>query len=294
MAIDCRPLAQITAEECKDLEKRLTHFYHHLPGNYYQIADQAANRYSAEYLPFHYDLVGRVSTRMAVCEFGCGTAHLCPEVEQRGGHYTGFDWSDALLRNNQRRFPNARFIPLENSISETFDLVASLYTIEHVVNPPAYLARMWNLCKPSGLLAVICPEFVNGITLPPSFFYGKTPRRLHEKLLTLSLSDLFGHIVELKLLAPHWRYYADSLPPGAFWINLKPRVLHGAEYTIDSDAVHLPRLKDLIWWFKQRGAAIVETSATMKCVPAEVLAHSCYVLARKPTAFTEITPKSNS
>lgn len=282
MSLDCRPFHQITENERNDLHLKMIEFYKHPQSSYYEIADQSANHYTSTNLPFHFDLVERISPAMTVCELGCGTAHLCPEIEKRGGLYTGFDWSQELLRANSSKFPKARFFSLENTLLETFDLVASLYTIEHVVNPISYLEQIWSLSKPGGLMGIICPEFINGNFFPPSFFYGKTPRRLREKLADFSWIDIFWHLVELKLIAPRWKKNAQTHAPGAFWINLKPRVLHGATYTIDGDAVHLPRLEDLEGWFIQKGANIIKTSKTLRNSSAQTVTHSCYILARKP------------
>jgi len=131
MAIYCKPFANVTEAERDDLEKRLVGFYQKTPECYYQIANEvAATRYQPEAVPFHFHLAGQVSRGMSVCELGCGTAHLCSEVELRGGRYTGLDWSHALLQENAKRFPSARFFSLEDTkVRETFDLVASLYTI---------------------------------------------------------------------------------------------------------------------------------------------------------------------
>jgi hypothetical protein len=70
--------------------------------------------------------------------------------------------------------------------------------------------------------------------------------------------------------------------PGAFWINLLPSELHGAGHAIDTDAVHMVRLKDLVWFFRQKGAEIVQTSAAMPEVAPEVRRFNCYLLVKKP------------
>jgi hypothetical protein len=141
---------------------------------------------------------------------------------------------------------------------------------------------MWNYCKPGGLIGIICPEFVECRGLPPSAYYGRTPRRLREKVQSFALADALLHLIDLKVGAEAWKNRALNGPPGAFWINLKPSVLHGAHYTIDADAVHFPRLKDLIWLFEKKGATIEQTSAKMPGVSPDILQYNCYLLARKP------------
>jgi SAM-dependent methyltransferase len=284
MSIALRLYRELNRDQLDQLERDLAAFYRNAPAVYYELADRAAQSYNVREQPFHCDLVQRVSAAMSVVEIGCGTAHLCPHVEARQAHYTGVDYSDQLLENNRRRFPKARFFRVGELPSEQFDLVASLYTIEHIVHPLRYLEQMWNHCKAGGLLAIICPDFVESPALPPSVFYGRTPRRLRQKLKAVDVLDAWRHIVDLKFVGPRWKRQAAALGPGAFWINLLPRELHGAEHSIDADAVHLPRLKDLVSWFQQKGAEIVASSDTLPNVSFDVRQFNCYVLARRPDA----------
>jgi hypothetical protein len=94
--------------------------------------------------------------------------------------------------------------------------------------------------------------------------------------------DAARHILDLRWNAPRWQAQARRSPPGVFWINTEPSELHGRVHGIDTDAVHLPRMTDLTWWFQQRRATILATSRTLPRVPEDVLRHNCYVLAQKP------------
>ncbi len=282
MSLRLQRRAELSANQIATLEGDLTAFYKNPPASYYEKADEASRHYNAQEQPFHWDLLERVSPGKTVLEVGCGTAHLCLHVEARGGIYTGLDYSENLLQNNRRRFPKAHFFSIGTPLGKTYDIVASLYTLEHIVDPPAYLESLWRYCRPDGLIAIICPELINGPDFPPSMFYGRTPRRFRQKLLAFDLIDAYRHLVDLKIHGPLWKRRARNSPPGAFWINLLPRVLHGAEYSIDADAVHMARLSDLTWFFRQRSAEILQTSADMPDVSPDVLRYSCYVLARKP------------
>ena len=264
------------------LEDALTAFYKNPPPDYYEKADEASRHYNAQEQPFHCNLVERVFPSATVLEVGCGTAHLCPYVEARGGIYTGLDYSEVLLQNNRRRFPKAYFLPIGTPLMKTFDIVASLYTMEHVTDPTAYLESLWRYCSPGGLIAIICPEFVESPGFAPSVFYGRTPRRFRQKLRAFDLVDACLHIVDLKIRAPLLERRMRTSPPGAFWMNLQPRILHGADYSNDADAVYMTRLDDLIWFFRQqRGAEILQTSTEMPNVSPDVLRYNCYVLVKK-------------
>lgn len=282
MSLEFCRRGELSSNQIATLEKALEDFYQHPPPSYYQIANQAAQHYNPEEMPFHCDLLSRVFPGASVLEMGCGTAHLCAEVEARGGIYTGLDYSERLLAENRRQHSRARFFPIGTPLPDAFDIVASLYTIEHIVDPPAYLESLWAACRPGGLVAVICPEFVECSSLPPSLFYGRTSRRLSEKIRALDFGDAIQHVLDWKVRGPQWKRLAQTCPPGAFWLNLRPRVLHGADYTIDADAVHLVQLRDLVYFFENKGATILQTSRKMSGISAEVRRYNCYVLAQKP------------
>ena len=282
MSLSLHRSAELSEKQIADLDRAMTLFYLNPPPRYYQMADRPPAQYNERETPFHFDLIGRVYAGATVLEAGCGTAHLCPLVEKKGGHYSGLDHSEELLAANRRRFPQARFFPLQAPPEQTFDIVASLYTIEHIADPPQYLERLWKFCRPGGTVALICPEFVASPGFAPSIFYGRTPRRFSKKLLTGHLADAAAHWLDLKIRARHWKKTALASPPGAFWINLQPRILHENDYDIDTDAVHLVQLRDLLWFYKNKGAEILQTSETMTGVADEVRRYNCYLVVKKP------------
>ena len=288
MSIQLCRHAEVSVAQLAELEKAMAAFYSHPPANYYQIADQAAQKYTPNAQPFHCDLVERVSPGTHVLEVGCGTAHLCHYVENRGGHYTGMDYSVELLEGNRKRFPNALFFQIGAPPKRTFDIVASLYALEHVTDPPRYLESLWHYCRPGGLVGIICPEFVENPGLAPGCYYGKTPRRFREKLQTFSFIDAICHIVDLKIHALRWKRTALASPPGAFWMNLQPRALKSTAFSCDEDAVHMARLKDVACFFQNMGAEIVTTSAQMPNASPEVLRYNLYLLAKKPLNSKDI------
>lgn len=282
MSLRLRRYCDVPPSELDSLEAALTHYYQATPACYYEIADETVSRYGPESTPLHWDVLTHVSPSNRVLELGCGTAHFCPNVESRGGLYTGIDHGTDLLERNQSRYPTARFCSISTKLQEQFDLVVSLYTLEHVVRPLEYLERMWDFCEPGGKMAVICPEFIDIDDFPPSFIYGATARRFREKIRTGAILDAAAHIWDLCLPARTWKTMARREPPGAFWINQKPWALNNPTYHIDADAVHLTRLSDVVAWFEGRGATILRTSRSIPAVAPEVIRYNMYVLAQKP------------
>jgi SAM-dependent methyltransferase len=281
MSLQFHRRADISPEQIAGLEQAMASFYKNPPPGYYEKADEASRHYNAREQPFHWDLVERVFPGATVLEAGCGTAHLCPHVEARGGSYTGLDHSEILLQDNRRRFPKARFFQIGTPMVENFDIVASICVVEHVVDPPAYLESLWRYCKPGGLIAIHCPEFIDSPGFPPSIYFGRTPRRFREKVRTLDFTDACLHLMDWKICAPLWKRRARASPPGAFWINLRPRIFHCGDYSIDGDAVCMTRLYDLVWFFEQKNARIVQTSANMPGIAAGAFPYSCYVVVQK-------------
>jgi SAM-dependent methyltransferase len=276
------PFASISQQSLAALEHRLAEFYKNPPDSYYRIADQAADQYTPDQQPFHCHLASQAFQGARVLELGCGTAHLCPHVEVRGAIYHGIDYSGELLERNRRMFPNAVFWKMGSQPQEAYDIVASLYTIEHVTDPRLYLQKLWDYCRPGGLIGVICPDFVDGEGIPRSVYYGSSPGRVRSKIAEGRLHDAALHLLEVKLLGPLWKRRARAAAPGTFWMNLDPSDLAGQEHSIDGDAVHFPRMLDIADWFEKRGAKVLATSRTLKNVPEHVLKHNCYVLAKKP------------
>jgi SAM-dependent methyltransferase len=277
-----KPRCTLSDSALMRLQQSMIAYYKAPVASYYSTAATLNSHYDAREMPFHCDLLTFADAGTSVLEMGCGTAHLCRETELKGGHYTGLDFSEELLAANRQRFPKARFLQVDAPLNETFDLVASLYAIEHVPDPPVYLSKMWARCKPGGVIAVICPEFVDCPSLPPSLFYGTTPRRFREKCYRLDLADALRHLLDLKFLGPVWKRKLIRSMPGSFWINLRPKALYNTIYSIDADAVHLSRLKDLVWFFQTKGARILKTSTSMPDVSPEILKYNCYLAVQKP------------
>ena len=74
------------------------------------------------------------------------------------------------------------------------------------------------------------------------------------------LPDALAHLWDLFVVLPPLIRRARSATPPSFWINLEPRILAEAAYSIDADAVYLPSLRDIIGWFKNKRLSVEETA----------------------------------
>lgn len=91
-----------------------------------------------------------------VLEVGCGPAGILRNPGVRSAGYTGCDFPADLMAENSRRFPDARFVPLKVPrrlpfADAAFDLVFSVFVLEHVVFPHLFLDECLRVCAPSGL-----------------------------------------------------------------------------------------------------------------------------------------------
>ena len=97
-----------------------------------------------------------------IFDAGCGPGHFM-ELLQNYGEVTGTDFSLERLRAcRQENFQNLAqtdlcFIPFKEN---TFDLITTIDTIEHIENDQAALDELYRVLKPGGLIAVTVPAFM--------------------------------------------------------------------------------------------------------------------------------------
>jgi ubiquinone/menaquinone biosynthesis C-methylase UbiE len=94
-------------------------------------------------------------TDLDIIDVGCGAGWLCPSLVNFG-RVTGTDFSADVLARAQVRMPEVRFVagdfmslPFEAS---SIDVVVSLEVLSHVADQPAFVAKLAQLLRPSGML----------------------------------------------------------------------------------------------------------------------------------------------
>lgn len=270
----------ISSSNLASLERRMLEYYSNVSTNYYSTSFEV---YTNDRAPYHADLVKHVRENMEVLDFGCGSAHFAANIIPLGARYTGLEWSKEQIEANQRRFPQCTFASPDVPINRLFDIVVSLHVIEHVVHPEMHLQSLWDYTKPGGLIAVLCPDFVNCGFFPRSVFFGTTCARLSSKLKKGRILDSIDHVLDWKIRGPLWLRRSKREAPGAFWINLRPRVLEDGDGFMDADAVHLTRYEDIADWFEKRGAFPIRSSRMMTDVAKEISRFNMYILVKKPS-----------
>ncbi len=106
-----------------------------------------------------------------VLEIGCGRANILLQERSLPSRYTGVDFSSELIKSNSERFSGATFELLQSPFkldfaSETFDLVISIFVLEHCVFPHLALDEWARVLKKGGRLIILSPIFSGKALFP--------------------------------------------------------------------------------------------------------------------------------
>ena len=262
------------------LDEALRSFYNRQnSAEYYTMAEHQNQDWTGK--AYHQSLLGLVEPGMEVLEMGCGSAHAFVNMRSKKPRYTGVDWSESQIRDNRKRFgAEAEFfagsiyqMPLE---TERYDLVFSLYVLEHTVWPHLFLQEAFRLTKPGGLLAILCPQFRPAGRIP-SLRFGNAIAPLRAKIHQGSWFDAAVHLWNRNIRFPAFirhRFPRQSVP---FLINLNPTCLSGPYYA-DNDAVYFVDRKEVVDTLAGMGAADVTDSLA---APAPQNSNVCFIIAKK-------------
>lgn len=108
---------------------------------------------------------------LRILEVACGRGGFVKELSRNGAHVTGCDFSLAALRvgrEKMRTLENGNWAALVQGdaqalpfADESFDLVVSCETIEHVPDVRRALREMWRVARPRAKLFLTTPNYAN-------------------------------------------------------------------------------------------------------------------------------------
>ena len=108
---------------------------------------------------------------LRILEAACGRGGFVKELTQAGAHVAGCDFSSAALHAASAKLCAASGRPLAGLIqgnaqslpfaSDSFDVVVSCETIEHLPQPEAAVQEMYRVTKPGGKLFLTTPNYAN-------------------------------------------------------------------------------------------------------------------------------------
>lgn len=122
-----------------------------------------------------------------VLEVACGRGGFVRELARAGAHITGCDFSMAALLVGQAKLRpmndaaraaliqgDAQSLPFA---SESFDIIVSCETIEHVPDVRSALREMWRVARPGAKLFLTTPNYANAMGLYDLYSRVRHPHR---------------------------------------------------------------------------------------------------------------------
>ncbi len=101
----------------------------------------------------------------SVLDIGCGVAGILTQLPD-AFHYQGLDISEFAVQDAEKAWkerPNTAFaqsdlhsVPFKN---ESFDIVLSINSLEHMLNPASLMLEIKRVLKPNGYFVVTAPNF---------------------------------------------------------------------------------------------------------------------------------------
>jgi len=241
-----------------DLDRAMTAFYSAAStrARYQQMLDAEESSQPATERAFGGAIAARGAER--VLEFGCGSGRLYPQLRAAGfrGRYLGVEMSTEVIARNAERYPEASWKSgsiLETELPlEAFDVVCSYFVLEHCVYPERVLKRAMELVKPSGVIVLVFPDFVE-MGRFGSQMLGRREGRASEHLRRgKPLSGVFA-LYESRIRLPRALRRAVG-EFGPFPVNLNVKCLvDGSRLEPDTDAVYVSSRAEVQSWPNPKG-----------------------------------------
>lgn len=232
------------------LQSRMTEYYSK-SGVYFAEIDFTKDNWRSELSYLRIAEAAMGATR--ILEVGCGRANILEHYPELEHCYTGVDFSPELAASNARRFPKARFLSgAEGGISELepgeFDLVFSVFVLEHCVFPQRALGEWLRVLEPRGRFILMCPEFLGSgwITSQRLGFSSGTGR---EKWARGDWHDALVTALDSRIRMRWKCWWQRSLARASprFLVNLAP-VCFEDPFGPDVDAVYVAYGREIFTW----------------------------------------------
>jgi len=200
---------------------------------YYKISAEASRNVSH---PAVIAIKETVKTAKKILDLGCGEGMRLGNLKT-SGEKVGVDISDFAINKARNKYPKAKFIktdierlPLK---SNSFDLVYSMFVIEHVAAPEKVLKEAVRVLRKSGTLILGAPN------------YGAPNRRSPNSK-------------ENKLAKLIKGFFHKTSNNSLGWTKVKPTK---GEYFIDADTQVEPYIETLVKFLQNLGLKIVRVSS---------------------------------
>lgn len=224
--------------------------YYKESSSYYEDIAFTNNNWSDNQLLPYQRILGEIAGKN-ILELGCGNASVLSVVKEHGvKSYTGADFSGDLIRTNRISYPFARFEVLNNEgrfigNEKTYDVVFSVFVLEHCIRPFEFLLDCSRFCRDEGKVIIFCPDFyVRGLI--SSQLLGTSNGSGREKLRKGRLIDALSTGWVAKYASPSLirRKLAKAHHTPVFLLNGNPACFSRPFYP-DADAVYVTYEKEI-------------------------------------------------
>lgn len=236
----------------QSLEARMTTYYQTTPYHTEWIEGENTN-WSLRSHPAQMAMANLIPYHSRLLEVGCGDGKTKLELEAHvaGVQYTGIDLNPAVWENKMRFVAGrANDIPFANG---TYDVILSMYVVEHLVFPHRYFDEAWRVLKPGGSLFTIAPNFAN--KLMPSerlgLSLGSGREKIGRRQWLDALLTFYDSRVRLSSFI-HRRQKEMAQGKVSFPILNPPRCLHISDFTPDCDAVYPVVAEEIVLYLQQQ------------------------------------------
>jgi ubiquinone/menaquinone biosynthesis C-methylase UbiE len=236
-----------------ELEQRMRRFYAN-PAYHNEWIRGANSHWQAGAHDAQLALAQRIPAGARILEIGCGDASGAHELLQRlpVREYCGVDITIPRVLAGQLKLAAASGLALPFP-AEHFDVVLSMFTIEHTLFPNTLLDEAWRVLRAGGTLLLIAPDFLNNAMASEriGFSYG-TGR---DKLRRAHVLDAALTLIDSRIRLPwqrHRRRRALAKGSYTFPVLLQPRCLTHAGFVTDCDAVYPSSLEEISNYMRAR------------------------------------------
>jgi len=247
-----------------ELQRRMADYYA-TNGEYYEQIDTSKGYWATDVS--YAEILRQAERSNQILEIGCGRANLLSHAPQLAARYTGIDFSSKLMEQNQELYPEACFCPIKSSTrfpveSAMYDLVFSVWVIEHTVYPHLFLDECCRVLRPGGVLVILCPDYLGSgrMASQRAGFSAGTGR---EKLRRGAVLDALVTGWDQKVVIPgrcqSWRRAIGD--GSAFLVNTRP-VCFTDPFLPDVDAVYVTYAAEMIAYL--RGRIQLESSSALR------------------------------
>ena len=227
----------------KTLENQLADFYSSNP-DYYANIDFTSNNWIDVNEIGYREILKIISECKEICEVGCGSANILKHHTHLEPLYSGCDFSELLMEKNRQFYPKANFTAIkEPNILPfpdiSFDLVFSIFVIEHSTNPAKFLKECSRILKPGGKLIILCPDFLGSGRMTSQragWSSGTSIQKLKKGKICDAIVTLFDNRIRIPFRCKQFAKIAAVSP--LFLVNVTPVVFEDT-FSPDVDAVYV-------------------------------------------------------